>query len=319
MNRVDDMPGYLAALFIAAIMALTTYLTDSPLWSNPEGPVCLTGWQSLFPSRILSALTAFLLMWVVSVIVTRVNRRYNVEEGTSALPSTIFLLATACVPSLTGGVSAALLMALATILSLKVLFERYEKEYTARELFLTATLCSFGSMIQYAFIPLGAAVLAAAAVLGEVNIKSALGFLFGIITPYLLVVGFGLVDIWSISIPYIWSVAPDYHYTTVITAGITALAALMLTMRQAVTPPNRSSQSMALNRAVNTVLLIMIAAMAVDWVNFPAYIPTVAMLTGFAVASLGGDRNNSSVNVLSVILAIIYIVLFVIAVSSCSN
>ena len=314
MNRVDDMPGYLAALFIAAVMALTTYLTDSPLWDNPEGPVCLVGWQSLFPSRLLSALTEFVLLWLVSVAATRVNRHYNVEEGTSALPSTIFLLASACVPSLLGGVSAAMLMPLVCILSLRGLFKSYEREYTAREMFLVATLSSFGSMIQYAFIPLGAAVLGAAAILGEIRVKSLIAFIFGLITPYLLVVGFGLVDIFSISIPFIWSVAPTFHYTTVITAGITALTALMLTMQQAVTPPNRSSRSLALNRAVNTILLAMIAMMAIDWVNFPTYIPTVGLLTGFAVASLGGDRNNSAVNVLSIILAIIYIVLFIIAV-----
>lgn len=315
MSRVDDMPGYLAALACTAIMALTAWWLDVVPLTMTDAAICIRDWPAWIPGSFMMTLAGFLLLWIVSVITTRVNRRFNVEEGTSALPSSFFLMATAAVPGLVAGLSPAVMMALVTILALLWMFGCIDREQKAQPMFLAGTAVAFGSTVEYSFIPLAIAIACAAGSLGILSVRSVTGYIFGLITPYILLMGFMLVPLSDISVPDIYTLPVFDSWPAVVATGITSLIAVLLMLREAVTPSNRSSRSLALNRAINIVLMIMIAAMAVDFHNFAAYIPTVALLTGFSVAGVTGIRSNTRTpSLLTAIIMIVYIILFIIAV-----
>lgn len=315
MSRVDDMPGYLAALTCTAIMALTAWWLDVTPLTMTDAAICIPDWPAWIPGSFLMTLAGFLMLWIVSVITTQVNRRFNVEEGTSALPSSFFLMATAAVPRLVAGLTPAVMMALVTISALLWMFGCIDREQKAQPMFLAGTAVAFGSTVEYSFIPLAIAIVCAAGCLGILSVRSVTGYIFGLITPYILLIGFMLVPVSRITMPDIYTIPVFDSWPAVVSIALTTLIAVLLMLREAVTPSNRSSRSLALNRAINVMLLIMIAAMAIDFHNFVAYIPTVALLTGFSVAGItGAGTNTRTPSFLTAILMMVYIILFIIAV-----
>lgn len=308
MSRVDDMPGFLAALLAAAAMFLTAFFAAPE--AAPAAPgICEAAAHIPAPVPLLGCALGYAVLWLVASLSSGLNRQYNVEEGTSALPATFFVVGTAALPAVGQGLSTALLLPLGAIIALRLMFACHERETSARELFLVASTLSFGSMLSYAFIPLAFAAAVAAATLREFDIRSIPAFIFGLAAPYAIVIAFGIVDPSEISLPEIYAAAPP-AWPYVASAAITALTALMLLMRQAVGPSARSSKALALNRAINILLIIMIAAMAADFNHIIDYLPAVMLLAGFPIAGMAADRNATSPTVIVFFLALAYITLF---------
>lgn len=314
MNRVDDMPGYLIALTASLVMcALLLMLQWAPQSVSQSGCV-LTNPQGWIPTPWLNATTAFLLLWIVSACMTSLNRTFNLEAGTSALASSFFLISTAAVPILVWRLTPGLLMALGAIMALRLLFSAYEREDTTRTMFLVASTLSFGVMADYAFVAMIVAALLAAISMQEITIRSAAAFLLGIITPWLLVFGFGVADISTFQWPNPWQGEVSTSYTTVLAAGVTALTVILLLMRRAVMPPNRTSRATAMNRAVAICTMVTIVAAGADFHNFATYIPTLNLLAGFAISGMAGDRDSASPTLLIGVLTLIYITLYILAI-----
>lgn len=309
MARVDDLPGFILAAVGAAVLTGVAYLFGSatPL---PDSAVCLPAPHSwpLYPP--VACILNFVLLLVIGGAMTIVNRQFNLEQGTSALGASFFLLATAAIPALMHGLSGGMFMAFAMILALFYLFRNYERTDTARPLFITGTLMGWGFPFDYAFIFPAVGMALAAATLRELNVKSACAYIFGLLTPLVILLGFGAVGFSDFNFTNPYARGFDYPWPTVACAAVTTLTSLMLLMRQAVVPNNQSSHSAALNRGVNVLLLVMMAAMAADCCNIWLYLPAVNMLAGFVISGLAGDRRFSSSGLLIFVLITLYITLF---------
>ena len=288
------MPGFVLALIFAAVMsALAFFITDTAV--NVDDGIAFPAPSQWLPVPLWSALAEFGVLWFTGSVASYVNRAYNLEKGTSALPGTIFMVAAASLPILAVSLNAPMLMALATIISLSMMYASYARpaEYP-QKLFLIASTVSFGSMVDYSFIPLALALLMAAIVLREVSFRSTLAFILGLAAPYGIMMGFGLLDPSAIRIPDIWAptetpLSPPY----IVAGGAAGLTALLFLLRRAIVPSGRSSKSILFNRAINVILLVMLAAAGADFFNFIAYLPTVMLLIGFLLAGLAGNDGRS--------------------------
>lgn len=306
------MPGFVLALIFAAVMsALSFFLTDTVV--NVDDGITFPAPSQWFPVPLWSALAEFGVLWFTGSVASYVNRAYNLEKGTSALPGTIFIVAAASLPVLAVSLNAPMLMALATIISLSIMYACFGRpaDYP-QKLFLIASTLSFGSMVDYSFIPLTLALLMAAIVLREVTFRSVVAFILGLAAPYGIMIGFGLLDPAAIQLPDIWappetSLSPAY----IVAGGATALTGLLLLLRRAIVPSGRSSRSILFNRALNVILLVMLAAAGADFYNFIAYLPTLMLLIGFLLAGLAGNdgRSQASGPVLF-ILTILFIAIY---------
>lgn len=314
MNRVDDMPGYILALLCAAAMATVSYLCGCTLFTRPDAGICFPPAETWIPLGFISFPVQFGVLWVASAGMTSLNRKYNLEPGTSALPASFFLVATASVPAVISGFWGASLMALALIMCLHWICYAFERPDTTRQMFLCASTLSFGAMIQYGFMFLAVALLMGILVLREINFRSLCAMIFGLITPWLLVMGFGFVAPSDILIPWLYSPAEEIPLMPILAAGITALTGIFLTMRRAVVPSMSSIRIVTFNRMLAVVLLTLVAVMGADYNNFTVYIPSLAMLTGFLVAGTGSNRSGQLPTVLTVALSLVYIILFAITV-----
>ncbi len=310
MSKVDDMPGYLAALAAAATASVTAFFSGAQPLLRTDAYICPPDISQWLTQPLWGFLTQALVLWAVSAAAIQLNRRHNLEPGTSALPATFFLIATAAVPAVTVSLSSASLLAAAAVLALWQLLPRADRDAT-RALFLAASAASFGAMTQYAFIPLALALLLAAAILGQLNAKALAAYLMGLAAPWAIMLGFGAVSPFDIRLPEMWESGITSQWAALAAAALTALTGIVLMIRTAMAPPSRSTLIMRQNRAIGTLLTVMIIAMAVDHTNFAVYVPTVSLLTGFFVAGITGENNNTSPTPLILTLSAVYTALYV--------
>lgn len=310
MSKVDDMPGYLAALAAAATASVTAFFSGAQPLLRTDAYICPPDISQWLTQPLWGFLTQAIVLWAVSAAAIQLNRRHNLEPGTSALPATFFLIATAAVPAVTVSLSSASLLAAAAVLALWQLLPRADRDAT-RALFLAASAASFGAMTQYAFIPLALALLPAAAILGQLNAKALAAYLMGLAAPWAIMLGFGAVSPFDIRLPEMWESGITSQWAALAAAALTALTGIVLMIRTAMAPPSRSTLIMRQNRAIGTLLTVMIIAMAVDHTNFAVYVPTVSLLTGFFVAGITGENNNTSPTPLILTLSAVYTALYV--------
>lgn len=310
MSKVDDMPGYLAALAAAATASVTAFFSGAQPLLRTDAYICPPDISQWLTQPLWGFLTQAIVLWAVSAAAIQLNRRHNLEPGTSALPATFFLIATAAVPAVTVSLSSASLLAAAAVLALWQLLPRADRDAT-RALFLAASAASFGAMTQYAFIPLALDLLPAAAILGQLNAKALAAYLMGLAAPWAIMLGFGAVSPFDIRLPEMWESGITSQWAALAAAALTALTGIVLMIRTAMAPPSRSTLIMRQNRAIGTLLTVMIIAMAVDHTNFAVYVPTVSLLTGFFVAGITGENNNTSPTPLILTLSAVYTALYV--------
>lgn len=311
MSRVDDMPAFLGALIAAAVLFALTYFLYSPP-AIAEGGLTADCSQINLPRPIAVGIQ-FLLLWMIASMVSALNRRFNIEEGTSALPATFFVIGSASLPAVDASLSAAMLLPLGCILTLRLLFISFEREQTAANIFLIASTLSFGSLVSVAFIPLAIGAAIAAAMLRELNLQAIAAFIFGLGAPYAIVIGFGIVDPDAIALPALLSFTFPLGWTYLAVAAVTALTAIFILLRQAVGAITRTSRALAFNKAINVILLIMLAAAALDLSRLVTYLPAIMLLTGFPIASLASERGGSP-GALVAILSIFFVTIYFFAI-----
>ncbi len=310
MSKVDDMPGYLTALAAAATASATAFCSGVQPLLRTDAYLCSPDISQWLTEPLWGFAAQALLLWAVSIAAIQLNRRCNLEPGTSALPATFFLIATAAVPAVTVSLSSASLLAAAVVLALRQLLPRADSG-AARELFLTASAASFGAMTQYAFIPLAIALIPAAAILGQLNAKALAAYLMGLAAPWAIILGFGAVSPFEIRLPEVWENGITSQWAALAAAALTALTGIVLMARAAMTPQTRSTLIMRQNRAIGTLLTVMTLAMAADYTNFAVYVPSVSLLTGFFVAGITSENTNASPTPLILTLSAVYTALYV--------
>lgn len=153
-----------------------------------------------FPSPSEWQIPAFLswllnmgLLGVITFAIISLNRTFNFVRTTRPVLPAIFLIFIAFDPWITGRLSSSLILCGVNLVCLWILFECYEGRNVTQQMFAIATFVSVGSMFQYAFLPMGLVYILAAILMKEMRFREALAFLLGLIAPWWVVMGLGIV------------------------------------------------------------------------------------------------------------------------------
>ena len=117
-------------------------------------------------------------------------------------------------PRTTGYLSSSTLLCAINLLSLSVLFKAYNSRNATQEMFLIGTFISVGSMFQYAFLPMIVPYVASAIMMKAFRIKEALATGMGLIAPYWVGVGMGLIPLEAFSLPELTNLFSDYIHSS---------------------------------------------------------------------------------------------------------
>lgn len=291
MNRRVLYPSGMLGIIIVCIL-LAVLGADAPL---PYFPASDHG--IAFPSPAVwpiiptwGSVVNAALLFLCAVSFFFLNKRFSLLRTDQPLGAA-FLLPLCFSNILLGGRwTAAPVVLLMTFLVLTCLFDSYRARNATQRMFLIATFLSIGSMFEYAFIPLALAAFLGSLVMEAMRPKEFLAMGMGLIAPYWIAIGLGLVNPLELRLPrpvpvFMAHLSPGMFISLVSSAAL-AVAALILTLYNGMILYAGNTR---VRRSVLTINIFGITSMAAiffDATNIPAYLGVFYLWVATQLANL---------------------------------
>lgn len=273
------------------ILLILTFIFFPPISTMGDLGLCLPSpnrWP--LPHIIGWGLNTLLIFLSASVMATA-NKKYNfIPEAQPMMPfALLLLLGFNCLTTST--VSTSTLLLLCNVLCLFIIISTFEERNATREFFIVGTLPAIGAMIQYSFLVMIPVYIAGGILMKSFRIREFIAFLFGLLAPYWIILGLGIVDIHSFQLPdslivFNKEVVEADIFLTLLATGIMALLGFILSLYNGVRLLSRNSRLRCIHLTLNIMGYISILAIVFDFSNFVAYFATISLWLSIEIASL---------------------------------
>ena len=279
-----------ALLCALALMAMSAVALSSGL-QPPTGHsagIFFTLKDELIESGPLAVAANLLCMLAIGGIMLAVNKVYNfVRSVTHLFVSSFFLLQLANPWSL-ATFNVGSLLVLVSALSILPLFASYQDRHSQRNVFVIFAMIATGCMFHYAFLILIPAFCLGFLYMGVFNFKGVLAMLFGLITPFWIVLGLGLVspaDFNPLQLNGIWQLIgqPDINRLLLL-AVATAATGIILAVSNLFTIMNYRKQTRVYNYYFVVLLVATVIALCVNYLDVAVYLPLLNLSVAVQVA-----------------------------------
>ncbi len=290
-RHVMGKEGMTLAAIVSLTMAAVAFFVDTPNMLIGSTGICLpapSGW-GLPP--LLGWTLNLILLATTTIALYFVNKEFTIVQGSDTVLMGMFVIMATSNTGISGMLTSSTLMALANLISLVVLFGCYRKRNTSQELFAIATILSLGSMIQYAFIFMMPVYLIGAIMLKCFNFKGFVAFLMGIVAPYWICVGLGIVPLSQFTLPTFTNLFDGYAsksglFFGMLNVAVTVVIGLILALNNMVKLYAGNTQRRLYNMVINLLGLVSALCMLIDFNNMVAYMTTIYMITAVQLGNL---------------------------------
>lgn len=308
--------GLVLTMIVALAMTILVLLfRPVDIVAEPYG-VCLPSpnqWELPF---FLSWLINTLLIGVVTLILYLLNRGFNFVRTTEPALPAIFLLLTCSTPWCSQGLNTSTILCLVYVVSLGVIFNTYSVKNATQQLFVIGAIIGLGSMFQYAFVPMMFIVILWALFMKVFRLKEILAFFIGILCPYWIALGLGLIEFSDFRFP---SIVPlfdnDHNHSDIILliaqVGLAAAFGFILWIANSMKLYAGNSKVNAMNLCIASTGVAAIICMLVDYENLPAYIMILYMAVAVQLSNLCALWHIREQWLVTAIPGLVYILLFV--------
>ncbi|MDE6443611.1 MAG: hypothetical protein K2K64_04205 [Muribaculaceae bacterium] len=311
--------GLLMAVALMVAMCVVAFLF------KPERP--LTGNLGIcLPSPNLWDIDP-LASWIINLVLLGgiaaggffLNRTFNFIRSTEPVLPAMFLILVGSCPWITYNLSASSIICAVNILALSVMFNTYKSPNATQEMFTVATLLSVGSMFQYAFIPLVVPYVVGAIVMKAFRIKECLAMIMGLVAPYWVGIGLGLIRLDWFTMPEFTNLFSDFtqaseRYVLMVGVGLAIFIGSLLALNNSIKLYAGNSRVNAMNMCITLIGGVSILCIVVDFSNMMAYLATMFFTVAVQVANLCALWNIKREWLVVFIPGVIYTVLFALAV-----
>ena len=269
------------ALVVAAFVAKALGIQPPEI----EGHGIFFSFQGLlFADGTLSAVVNVLCLLLTGAILLAVNKVFTFVRSLTHLTASAFYLLALANPSGLVAFNVGTLMCLLTALSLPLLFAAYQDRHSQRSIFLVFALGAMGSMFHYGFLALIPAYLLGFLYMGVFNLKGLLAMLFGLITPFWIVLGLGIVNPMDALAPQ-WMFLERLPMTPLVAlTASTAVLGLVLAAMNLHTILNYRMQPRVYNAFLIIVLVLTVIAVFLDHRDLAVYLPLLSLMVAVQVA-----------------------------------
>lgn len=288
-------PGAIVISVAAAILMIAaTALLLPPLQPNQEFGVCLkfpTDWTSPVNGILLNSF----LIGVSILTAFFMNKRYTFVKGAEVmLPVAMCILLTSN-PANTSCFSTSVVMLLVNLICLDIIMKSYHARNATTEMFAVATYLSLGSMVEYGFLLLMLVYPVMAIIIKAMRLKEVFAYLMGLLAPYWVALGFGIIKISDFKVPEFTMMTPpeggDHMIFVYLSLGLLALISLILTLNNALLFYSGNTQVRTYNNLINLLGVACALLMLIDFDNFEAYTSTFCFTSAVAIANFFAIRH----------------------------
>lgn len=287
----EGRSGLAVAMLLLAVMAAVSYLLPLPSYPDGNHGLCFPSpaeWNINPPASLLAN---YVLLIAAALALIAVNEAYGFIHSSKVVYSSVFLILCGSFPWLTEGVNTSTLLVCGNVAAMWLLFSAEGGRNSSEAMFGLSTIFSFGSMVQYSFALYLPVWLLCAASVKALTFRSFLAYLLGIITPYWILIGFGIITPSSFSQPHIGMLFDNIAGRTdflllLIGIGTVAFLFMLLALSNAVRLYGLTARRRAMNGALvilgaGTILLLIF-----DFNNLLAYVATLCLVFGVQTAHL---------------------------------
>ena len=245
----------------------------------------------LIADGTLSPVVNVLCLLLTGGILLAVNKVFTFVRSMTHLCASAFYLLQLANPSGLVAFNAGTLMCLITALTLPPLFAAYQDRHSQRSIFLIFALVATGTMFHYGFLVLIPAFLLGFLNMGVLNLKGLLAMLFGLVTPYWIVMGLGITSPMEAIAPQ-WILQGRPPMTSLIAlAAATAALGCVLAGMNLHTIMNYRMQTRVYNAFFIIVLALTVIALILDYRDITVYLPLLNLVVAVQVALVHTLRN----------------------------
>lgn len=228
----------------------------------------------------------WLIIALTAAMLLLLNRRFSFMSGMTTLMVGMYPVMQAAVPELTSTWQHGNLLALVVVLALHMLYATYERRRTERVMLVFAIIAA-GGLLNVAFLYTLIPMALASIQLRQMNFKVFLAMLLGILLPYWLAVGLGLVPIEALRFPIVQplptlklSPVPP-HLIAAAMATVIGIGAVALNFLHLV----KYKLQLRVYNGVTLVLMLYAAVMMlIDAANAITYLPLLNAMVALQVA-----------------------------------
>lgn len=308
----------LAAVVMIAMCVLAFIMQpEKPLTGNLG--ICLPSPNLWHINPISSWVINTVLLGAVAAGGFFMNRTYNFIRSTEPVLPVMFLILAGSCPWITYNLSVSTLLCVVNLLSLSVLFSTYKSPNATQEMFTIATLLSVGSMFQYAFLPMILPYIIGAIIMKALRIKEFLALLMGLVAPYWVGIGLGLIGLDSFTMPDFSNLFSDFtqtseRYILMVSVGLAIFVGAVLALNNSIKLYAGNSQVNAMNMCITILGGVSIICVVVDFSNMIAYLATLFFTVAVQVANLCALWNIKKEWLVVFVPGVIYLALFILAI-----
>lgn len=304
---------------VAISLLILTLALFSPILPAGDLGLCLPSPNQWKIPRFGAWLIDSMLVVASAAVMAAGNKKYNfIPEATPIMPLAIMLLV-ACNPVTTATLSTSTLLLFINVLSLFIIISTYEEPNATREFFILGTLPAIGAMFQYSFLVMIPVYIGGGLLMKSFRIREFIAFVFGLIAPYWIAIGLGIVSPFSFRLPETLQIfnrkaVESDIFLTLMGAGIMALVGFILSLYNAVRLFSRNSRLRCMHMAFNAMGYVAVLAVIFDFTNFVAYFGTLALWLSIELATMLHFYNIRRPQLALVILLAVFLPLYLIAI-----
>lgn len=305
MNRVVFYP-------LAFILLLLTLIFFTPVQQAGEMGICVASPNLWHLPHFAGWLINSLLIFLSVALLASANKKFNFIPEPEPVMSMSLALLLACNCLTTASLSASTLMLFFNVLALYIIVSTYENMNATREFFLVGTLPAIGAMFQCSFLAMVPAYIAGGLMMKSFRLREFIAFIFGLLAPYWIAIGLGLVKLDAFRWPETLSVFSASEVSrkavfTLVTSCIMGGLGIIFALYNSVRLFTRNSRLRCMHLTFNFIGVMALAGLLFNFNNFPAYFATLALWFAIEVATLFNLYNIRYIQALLVGILVVFL------------
>ncbi|MBD5196458.1 MAG: hypothetical protein HDS89_03280 [Bacteroidales bacterium] len=314
-NRIVGNGGLLIAILMACALSALDFFVGHPQDLEGMLGICLPS-PNLWPiPDIASWITNLVLLVVLGIALQFFNKTYNFISSSDTVFPAAFIFLCGSNPWISGLLTSSLILMGANLLCLNLLFNCYRSPKGQVELFTVGVLLALGSMTEYGFIFMIPVYLLIAATLKCLHFKSFIAYLMGLITPYWIGIGFGIIPLDILSYPSITNLFEDFATKQSLLIGllngaVTILMLVILVLSNAVKLYAGNTRRRLMNNSLVILGFAVSICMICDADNITAYFATLYFVVAAQLANFFVLHNVRHPGTLIFVFVALYLVAY---------
>lgn len=307
----------IGGISIAFLLALFSFFLTPAVHIPGDYGLCLPSPNQWNIPPFLSWFLNVLIISGVAFLLPLMNRKYNFIQTTDPLLPLAFLILIACNTVITSRLGTPVLLLAVNVLCFYILLETYEKINSTQEFFLIASFLSIGSMVEYSFLMMIPVFVAGGFLMKSIGWREFVAFGFGLIAPYWIVVGMGIVEPSQFRFPIGTPITVQLDlnpqlYRTLVSIGLAALISMIFSFYNSFSLLHGNSRVRSIHLSISIMGYICIISMIGDFNNLLAYSGTIYLWLALEMATLFSTKSFRSPQIWILSIWLLFFILYLI-------